>query len=287
MRDPGVACVVQDSFKVVRALAVPLLGGRDEDEVRRPVPAELHAVKVTLPVGSALEVRVRVADGHLGKCLLFLSGSDFFGAEALRSMDMDRQFRLVADQFPHDLITLGSVGVRALALRHRAGQFPHGFVTFGGVRVRAFALRDRADQYTVCVIAVLAVLMPRIFLQAAAKFLPFRVAGFGVLMPRILLQAADRHFPLHEALFGMRVRFDLRQAADERLPVIAVVVMRVRNFLRPLVCVGAVQDLIGVDLRHGRFMEAGKGPQRDQHRQAQNQRKRSGPSLVVPQDPIQ
>ena len=272
--DPGVARIVQNGFKVVRTLAVTLLSGGDEDEVLRPVPAELQIVKVTLPVGSGLEVRVRVADGHLGKRLLFrLCGrfgfngllrfiyGDLFGAEALRPMDVDRQFRLVADQFPYGLITLGGVRVRTFALRDRARQFPHGFITFGGVYVRTLALRDRADQGAVSVIAVCSMLMSRILLQPALEHLPLCIAGVGVLMPRILLQPALEHLPLCVAGVGMRMRFDLRQPADERLPVIAVCVVRVRNGFRSLVCIGAVQDLPGIDLRHRRLMEAGKGPQ--------------------------
>ena len=92
-------------------------------------------------------------------------------------MDVDRQFRLVADQFPYGLITLGGVRVRTFALRDRARQFPHGFITFGGVYVRTLALRDRADQGAVSVIAVCSMLMSRILLQPALEHLPLCIAG--------------------------------------------------------------------------------------------------------------
>ena len=315
--DPGVACVVQNSFKVVLALAVTLLGGGHEDKVLCPVSAELHAVEVALPVGRALKVRVRIADGHLGNGSRFRLGTyfrlidgDLFLADAFRPVDMGCQLLLAAGELPNGLVALGGVGMRALAFRNLAAQFPHGLIALGGMGMRALALRNLAGQDAVFIIAgftvlmtgvffqgaaqhfplgvaCVTVLMPRIFLQAAAELFPFGIAGVTVLMPRILLQGAGEHLALGIACVRMRVCFQFRQRADKGLPVVAVVVVHMRHRLRPLMGIGAVQHLPGIDLRHRRLAEAGKGPQRDDHRQTQNQRKRSGPSFAVFQNPVQ
>ena len=95
---PGVACLVQKSFKVIRTLASALLGGGDKDEVSGPVSAELQVLELTVPVITGLEVRVRIAHRHLGNrahgllgfdCFFGLIDGNLFGAEALGPMDMD------------------------------------------------------------------------------------------------------------------------------------------------------------------------------------------------------
>ena len=176
--------------------------------------------------------------------------------------------------------------MRALALRNLAGQDAV-FIIAGFTVLMTGVFFQGAAQHFPLGVACVTVLMPRIFLQAAAELFPFGIAGVTVLMPRILLQGAGEHLALGIACVRMRVCFQFRQRADKGLPVVAVVVVHMRHRLRSLMGIGAVQHLPGIDLRHRRLAEAGKGPQRDDHRQTQNQRKRSGPSFAVFQNPVQ
>ena len=116
---PGVACVVQRREEVAAALALALLGGGDSDQVRGPVAAELQIVEVAFPDVLGFQIRIRIADGHLGRHIL--GGFVFLLFRCVVNRDLDREFFLFTDQDSFCFITGIRMGVGTLALLHAAG----------------------------------------------------------------------------------------------------------------------------------------------------------------------
>ena len=202
-------------------------------------------------------------------------------------MDMGCQLRLAAGEFPYGLEAFGAMRMRAFAFRNCTGQFALYGIAIISMRMRALTLRNLANQDAAFIITGTVVYMTGILLKAAALHLMLDIAGVGVLMPRVFLEGAGEHLALSVARVGVRMRFQFRQRADKGLPVVAVVVVHMRHRLRPLMGIGAVQHLPGIDLRHRRLAEAGKDPQRDDHRQTQNHGDPSAVCLLALFDPFQ